>query len=122
MTTNTNDSDQPTTGADAATTAILPDWVTPASHDAAATAPEAPAPTARPTVRWGALVWALLFGTAAATTLWVLVEPARRDLVGDWMVTLSPLTATLTAVIVVGVVIALFGIVGLIRRGERARR
>ncbi|MFC9560796.1 hypothetical protein [Agromyces sp. NPDC056965] len=122
MTTNTNDSDQPTTGSDAATTAILPDWVTPAPHDAAVTAPEAPAPTARPTVRWGALVWALLFGTAAATTLWVLVDPARRDLVGDWMVTLSPLTATLTAVIVVGVVIALFGIVGLIRRGERARR
>ena len=79
-----------------------------------------PVSPARPTVRWGALVWALLFGATAATTLWVLVDAARRDLVGDWLVTLSPLTATLVAVIIVGVVLALFGIVGLNSRAERA--
>ena len=130
MTTNPNDATQSTTESDAAVTAILADWGTPPTDEAPMTAPAygstaaaAPStPAARPTVRWGALVWALLFGTTAATTLWVLVDPARRDAVGDWLITLSPLTATLTAIIVVGVVVALFGIVGLIRRGERARR
>ncbi|MEF3402580.1 hypothetical protein [Agromyces sp. CCNWLW203] len=130
-----------TPGADAGTrTALTPPAASdlPATPGASAT-PEPPLPPvppvplaspvssvspvspARPTVRWGALVWALLFGATAATTLWVLVDSARRDLVGDWLVTLSPLTATLVAVIIVGVVLALFGIVGLIRRAERAR-
>ena len=147
MTTIPNDASKSSTDPDAAITAILagPDTPgigavpappapsdLPAAPDASATpmpsvppvppVPPVPAvPPARPTVRWGALVWALLFGATAATTLWVLVDAARRDVVGDWLITLSPLTATLVAVIIVGVVLALFGIVGLIRRAERAR-
>ena len=122
MTTNPDDTDQPTRETDAAATAILADWSTPTAGEATATSPTSAASAPRPTVRWGALVWALLFGSMAATTLWVIVDPARRDAVGSWLITLSPLTATLTGVIIVGVVVALFGIVGLIRRGERARR
>jgi hypothetical protein len=122
MTKNAPDSSGPSNAADAAVTAILADWGTPPSDEATATAPIGPAPAPRPTVRWGALVWALLFGAMAATTLWVVVDPARRDAVGDWLITLNPLTGTLIGVIVVGVVVALFGIVGLIRRGERAGR
>ncbi|HEY9323738.1 MAG TPA: hypothetical protein VIP50_02305 [Agromyces sp.] len=124
MTTNPGDTDQPKRETDVAATAILADWSTSTAGEPTATSPISPAsaPRQRPTVRWGALVWALLFGSMAATTLWVIVDPARRDAVGDWLITLSPLTATLTGVIVVGVVVALFGIVGLIRRGERARR
>ena len=76
----------------------------------------------RPTIRWGALVWSLLFGATAGFTLWVLVDPARRLAVGDWLTTLNPLAAALYAVVAVGVILALFGIVGLIRRGERVRR
>jgi hypothetical protein len=138
MTTSSQGSGEPATTTDAAVTAILADWSAPA-EDAATTpvagatigtistttlltGPTGPTGPTRPTVRWGALVWALLFGAAAATTLWVLVDPLRRDAVGDWVLTLNPLTATLATVIVVGVVVALFGIVGLIRRGERARR
>ncbi len=81
-------------------------------------------PTAveRPTIRWGALVWSLLFGATAGFTLWVLVDPARRLAVGDWLTTLNPLAAALYGLVGLGVVLALFGIVGLIRRGERARR
>ena len=133
MTTIPNDAAKPSTDPDAAITAILagpgtpgagatltpPAWSDPSTASGAVAA--APGAPARPTVRWGALVWALLFGATAATTLWVLVDPARRDVVGDWLITLSPLTATLVAVIIVGVVLALFGIVGLIRRAERAR-
>ncbi|GAA1767863.1 tetraspanin family protein [Agromyces humatus] len=118
------------------TTTVLPEWVTagqtpaeaaviappPAPAPAPATAP-APADTvARPTIRWGALVWSLLFGATAAFTLWVLIDPARRLAVGEWLTTLNPLAAALYGLIAVGVILALFGVVGLIRRGERARR
>ena len=76
----------------------------------------------RPTIRWGALVWSLLFGATAGFTLWVLVDPARRLAVGEWLTTLNPLAGALYGLVGLGVVLALFGIVGLIRRGERARR
>jgi len=82
----------------------------------------APAPVEGPTIRWGALVWALLFLTISGTTIWLLVSPERRDAVGDWLASVHPLVLVLSGVIAVGVVIALFGVVGLIRRGERARR
>ncbi|WP_430644815.1 hypothetical protein [Agromyces sp. GXS1127] len=78
-------------------------------------------PTTRPTIRWGALVWALVFGGTAALTLWILVDPTRQVATAEWLTTLSPFAAALYALIAVGVLVALFGIVGLIRRGERAR-
>jgi hypothetical protein len=93
-----------------------------ASGGFASTAPApAPAPAPRPTVRWGALVWALIFATVAAVTLWIIVDPERRDAADAWLTDLDPFAAGLYALIAVGVVVALFGIVGLIRRGERAR-
>lgn len=88
----------------------------------AGTVAPAPAAAARPTVRWGALVWALIFGGTAALTLWILVDPARRLAADAWIAALNPLAASLYALIAIGVVVALFGVVGLIRRGERARR
>jgi hypothetical protein len=101
---------------DTATTTIFgaPDDAT--MMDAPHTAP------ARPTVRWGALVWSLVFGAVAATTLWVVVDRARRDAVGEWLFSLTPLVAALYLLLAVGALIALFGLVALIRRGERARR
>lgn len=141
MTTNTPDPEKPADSAETAVTAILADWSGPASDTppAAPAPPTPPAPpaspaspasvdtsvassAARPTVRWGAIVWALLYGAAAAATLWILIDPSRRDAVGEWLTTLSPLAAALYAVVAVGVIVALFGVVGLIRRGERARR
>lgn len=104
--------------APAAPAALAPGVAEPA--DVAPT--PAPAPIEGPTIRWGALVWALLFLAIAGTTMWLLVSPERRDAVGDWLGSVHPLVLVLSGVIAVGVVIALFGIVGLIRRGERARR
>ncbi|GAA1807494.1 hypothetical protein [Agromyces neolithicus] len=127
------------------TTTVLPEWVTagqtstgetsaddgPSTATPATTAPvpppaPAPAPPSadvveRPTIRWGALVWSLLFGATAGFTLWVLIDPSRRLAVGEWLTTLNPLAAGLYGLIALGVILALFGIVGLIRRGERAR-
>jgi len=76
----------------------------------------------RPTVRWGALVWSLLFGALAGTALWLMLDPDRLDATGEWLATLSPLAAALYALVALGVILALFGIVGLIRRGEHSRR
>ena len=111
-------------GADG-TTAVVPDWVT-AGQAPAGDAPAIRADSAetveRPTIRWGALVWSLLFGATAGFTLWVLVDPTRRLAVGEWLATLNPLAAGLYGLVGLGVILALFGIVGLIRRGERAGR
>ena len=81
-----------------------------------------PTPVARPTVRWGAIVWAVLFGATAALSLWIMIDPARRETAGEWLTTLSPLTATLYVMLALGVLIVVFGLVALIRRGERDRR
>lgn len=98
----------------------------PASEGPTFAATVAPAPnpstTEQPTVRWGALVWALLFGSVGAFALWTLVDPARRDDAVWWAIGLHPTMAVLYGLIAVGVIVALFGIVGLIRRGERKRR
>ena len=107
------------------TTVAMPDWVTAGQTppgDLPATPVDPAGTVERPTIRWGALVWSLLFGATAGFTLWVLIDPARRLAVGEWLTTLNPLAAALYAVVAVGVILALFGIVGLIRRGERTRR
>ena len=87
---------------------------------AAAGSPDAA--SARPTVRWGALVWSLIFAALAATTLWIAVDPDRRDALGEWLLDLSPVAAWLYALLALGVLIVVFGLVALIRRGERTRR
>lgn len=114
------------TDTDAAVTAVIAGWNDEA-HDERATASVGSTGVAasaypRPTVRWGALVWSLLFGALAVTALWLMLEPDRREAAGDWLTTLSPLAAALYAVVALGVIVALFGIVGLIRRGEHAKR
>lgn len=111
-------------GADEASAAAQPTAPQPTAPYPPAAQPTAPYPTApeRPTIRWGALVWALLFAATAALTLWVLSDPARRETTALWLQRLDPIVAALYLVVALGVVVALFGIVGLIRRGERARR
>lgn len=106
---------------DPATTAVMPDAAVPPRATGYGAAPQTAA-SERPTVRWGALVWGLLFGLTAAVTLWILIDPGRRNAIDDWFLALNPLAATLYALVAVGAIVVLFGIVGLIRRGERARR
>ena len=105
-----------TTRTDTATTTI---FGPPADYTTTADAPGTP--LTRPTVRWGALVWSLVFGAIAATTLWMIADPARRDAVGEWLFDLTPLAAALYLLLAIGVLVAVFGIVALIRRSERER-
>lgn len=108
---------------DLADTAVIGPPEAPATHPEASgpSGPEA-WPPSRPTVRWGALVWSVIFGAVAATTLWVVVAPPRRDAVGEWLMDLSPLAATLYLLLALGALVAVFGLVALIRRGERGGR
>jgi hypothetical protein len=107
-------------------TGLTPPPAAPTATAAAAASPNGAGAAAsahpRPTVRWGALVWSLLFGALAGTALWLMLDADRREATGDWLATLSPLAAGLYAVVALGIILALFGIVGLIRRGEHARR
>ena len=73
-------------------------------------------------MRWGALVWSLVFAGLAATTLWVVVDSGRRDALGEWLLGLSPVAASLYALLALGVLIVVFGLVALIRRRERVAR
>ena len=77
---------------------------------------------ARPTVRWGALVWGLLFGATAGVALWLMLDRTARLAASHWFSSLDGFTAGLYLLAAVGALIAIFGIVGLLRRGERARR
>ena len=66
-------------------TVMPPDWITAGQspdRDAAATSGLPADAVERPTIRWGALVWSVLFGATAGFTLWVLIEPTRRLAVG----------------------------------------
>jgi hypothetical protein len=104
-----------TTRTDTATTTIFGPLVDTATADAPGT------PRTRPTVRWGALVWSIVFGATAATTLWMIADPSRRDAVGEWLFDLTPLAAALYLLLTIGALVAVFGIVALIRRAERER-
>jgi hypothetical protein len=106
------------------TTAVpTPPPATPPTETAgtdAAAAGSTDAAAARPTVRWGALVWSLIFAATAAATLWVVVDSGRRDALGAWLLDLSPAAASLYALLALGVLIVVFGLVALIRRRERS--
>ncbi|QEO14057.1 hypothetical protein FLP10_06190 [Agromyces intestinalis] len=84
-------------------------------------APAASAPLPRPRVRWGAIIWGLVFAAVAAGVLWILLDPAMRDAVSAWWFALSPGSMLLAALVVLGAVLLIAGVAGLARRASRAR-
>jgi hypothetical protein len=73
-------------------------------------------PYPRPHVRWAGIIWGLVFAVAAALLLWVLAEDDRRDAVGAWWATLTPIGFALTALLVAGGLLLIGGVAGLARR------
>jgi CDP-diglyceride synthetase len=67
-------------------------------------------------VRWAGIIWGLVFAVSAALLLWVFSEPERRDAVGDWWATLTPIGFALTALLIAGGLLLIGGIAGLARR------
>ena len=112
--------------------ATLPPAFTGFAPAADATAPIAPAATAAvpaatastvpsgPRVRWAGIVWGLVLAAIAALALWLMTDAGRQAAVTDWMLTLSPAAATAYGVLVVGAFALVAGLVGLVRRAQRA--
>lgn len=72
-----------------------------------------------PRIRWAGIIWGLVFAAIAATMLWIVVEPARTELVADWWATLTPAGLWLTVLLVIGGLLLIAGLSGLARRGDR---
>ena len=89
--------------------------------------PEASAPVApgtrepedlRPRIRWAGIVWGLVFAGLAATVLWIVLDPARMELVADWWTTLTPGGLILTVLVALGALLLVAGLSSLGRRSE----
>lgn len=74
-----------------------------------------------PRTRWAAIVWGACFATIAWSGLWMLSSADRRSDVSDWFASLNPATITAFALLLVGVLVLVTGLVGLIRRTQRNR-
>lgn len=73
----------------------------------------------RPRTRWAGIIWGLVLAGIAATVLWIVLEPARMELVSDWWATLTPAGLLLTVLLVLGGLLLVAGISGLARRADR---
>lgn len=89
----------------------------PLSVSAALTADPA---TLRPRTRWAAIIWGAVLATIAAVALWVTVSPDRRTALADWTVSLSPAAVAAYVVLVLGAIALVAGLVGILRRAQRA--
>jgi len=73
----------------------------------------------RPYVRAGSVAWGLILIAAASLVLWVTGDDARREAVAEWTRTLTPGTAVVVAVLVLGGILLLAGVLAAIRRVQR---
>ncbi|WP_228484545.1 hypothetical protein [Microbacterium cremeum] len=107
----------PTPDAGSAAGPTLPYEVAALSGEAA---PAGGPATARPRTRWAAIIWGAAFAAVAAVTLWVTVSPDRRTALADWTLSLSPAAVVAYVVLVLGAIALVAGVVGIVRRGQRA--
>lgn len=85
--------------------------------------PEAPtsaAPSLGPRTRWAGIVWGLLFAAVAVAGLSLTSSEAAVDTLVAWATDLSAATAIGWAVLAVGALLLVTGLVGLLRRAQRA--
>lgn len=79
-----------------------------------------PAVANRPRTRWAAIVWGLVFAALASGALYVMLSPQHRFEFIEWATSLEPTTLALYGALAIGVIVLLFGLVGLLRRAQRA--
>lgn len=73
----------------------------------------------RPRIRWAGIIWGLVFAGIAATVLWIVLDPARIELVEQWWATLTPAGLLIAVLLVLGGLLLIAGLSGLARRGDR---
>ncbi|MCI2957403.1 hypothetical protein MN032_06850 [Agromyces atrinae] len=97
-----------------------PTWAQPPYVEAATpAAPAAAAPVERPRVRWAGILWGLVFTATAAIAIALLVDPAVRGDSEAWLRAQTPGTIALYALLALGAIILVSGLVGVIRRLQR---
>jgi len=74
---------------------------------------------ARPRVRIGAVVWGLIVTIVAAVTTLTVLDPVRSAEFADWAGDVSGESIGLIALIAVGGLILLLGLVSLLRQAQR---
>lgn len=104
--------------ASVADTAVIDDAETAVivEESAAEAAPAVPAPR----TRWAGIVWGLMFVALAAAGAAVAAVPARFTTFLEWAVQTTPEAATAYALLTIGAVLLISGIVGLLRRAQLA--
>lgn len=86
-----------------------------------ATATESsPASALRPRTRWAGIVWGLAFAVLAGCGIWLGSGEGRVDDLVAWVRTLSATTAIGYGVLAIGALLLVTGVVGLLRRAQRA--
>ncbi|MCX7520733.1 hypothetical protein OSC27_00405 [Microbacterium sp. STN6] len=81
--------------------------------------PAAPAPLARPRTRWAGIIWGAVFSALALTVLITIASPEARGAFGDWLASLTIAGFVLVAVLGLGGLILLLGLLAGIRSLQR---
>lgn len=72
----------------------------------------------RPRIRFGAIAWGLIVCAIAVTVWSIISSPTSRSEVTTWFWELSPGTAILVAILALGALMLLLGILSLIRKAQ----
>lgn len=78
------------------------------------------APPAGPRVRWAGIVWGLALATLAAYGVWLTGTPGRLDELATVAPQISPTGLVAAVALTLGALVLVTGLVGLLRRAQRA--
>lgn len=76
--------------------------------------------TASPRTRWAGIVWGLVLAAIAGAGIWLASGDGRLDDLAAWVRDLSAAAAVGYGVLAVGLLLLVAGVVGLLRRAQRA--
>ncbi|BDZ51542.1 hypothetical protein GCM10025867_37830 [Frondihabitans sucicola] len=98
----------------------------PTAPDTAATRPMPTSGTvshesSTPRIRWAGVVWGALFCAFGVVSMVVLSTPANRHAFTSWVNGLGPSGAGVVALVAVGILVLLLGILGAAGRAQRLR-
>ena len=74
----------------------------------------------RPRTRWAGIVWGIALAALASAGIWLASGAGRLDDLSTWVGDLSPAAAVGYGVLAVGALLLITGLVGLLRRAQRA--
>lgn len=94
--------------------------LSPPEPAAEASAPFASDAPLRARTRWAGIIWGVVLAAVAAAGLWLTTDDTRLEGITAWVQDLSPATAVGYSVLVVGALLLITGVVGLLRRAQRA--